>query len=84
MFYELFALHSEENDPRAKYDPETLIITYYLDSYSHESDVIETPTHEWLHGLFDWATEDYSHEQTENEKTDADKDHWIMKKLAFE
>lgn len=80
MFYEEFVLFADPDDPRAEYKPEELKIYYYLENFTHEFDVIDTPTHEWLHGLFDWATEG---EYSDGKKTTAEGDHFIMKIMSF-
>lgn len=81
MFYEEFIL-DDSGDVAAEYKDEELKIYYYMshlsDGYANLAEVI---THEWLHGLFDWATEG---ESDEKYMVDANKDHFIMKKLNFD
>ena len=81
LFYEEFRLEEAENH-LAEYESDSLKIIYYLGSYNDGiSHLIKTIEHEWLHGLFDWATEGATNE---SEKTNGDKDHFIMSIINFE
>lgn len=82
MFYEEFVTECEKEDnPAGEYISDELKIKYYLENISDGiPDVIRLINHEWLHGLFDWATEC----DTESGKLDESKDHWIMKKMHFD
>lgn len=81
MFYEEFSFSDEENLPSAEYDTDDLKIIYYLCNMSDGiDDFMRIVIHEWLHGLFDWATEGAKHEE---EKISAEKDHFIMKVINF-
>ena len=85
LFYEEFVLFADPDSPRGEYKTDELKIYYYLENFSDESDTVVTISHEWLHGLIDWATEEpkYKGRQLEDHKTNGDKDHFIMKILAF-
>jgi|SaaInlStandDraft_2_1057019.scaffolds.fasta_scaffold216748_1 hypothetical protein len=81
MFYEEYILYPEEEDPRAEYVSDELKIYYYMSNMIEGThDFMDTVTHEWLHGLFDWATEGAKHEE---EKIDADGEHFIMRLMNF-
>jgi len=82
MFYEKFSFLDKDNLPAAEYSSDDLKICYYLCNMSDGvTDFMRIITHEWLHGLFDWATEGAIHEE---EKTDGDSDHYIMKIINFD
>lgn len=84
MFYEEFVFNADKDSPRAEYKSDELKIYYYVENFTDESDAVVTISHEWLHGLFEWATEEPKYRrQSEDEKTNGDKDHFIMRLLAF-
>ena len=75
MFYEEYVLFAEDDDPRAEYVSDELKIYYYMENMIEGAeDFMITVSHEWLHGLFDWATEGATHER---DKVDADGEHFI-------
>lgn len=80
MFYEEFILHAEPDDPRAQYKTDELKIYYYLENFVEKSDPVDTISHEWLHGLFDWATEGATRK---DDMIDADGEHFIMRLINF-
>lgn len=81
MFYEEFILFADEDDPRAEYKTDELKIYYYMENMIEGvEDFMTTVSHEWLHGLFDWATEGSTRDQ---DKIDADGEHFIMRVLHF-
>jgi len=86
MFYEEFDLFGESDDPMAEYFTDDLKITYYINHFADGiKDICRVISHEWLHGLFDWATEDNSNAwQHSCDMTDGDGDHFIMKKINFD
>jgi hypothetical protein len=75
MFYERFDFENDENT--SEFSTSDLWITYFVQQIYSESDFIKTNVHEWLHGLFEWATED---EATPTEK----QDHYIMRSLGWD
>jgi hypothetical protein len=81
MFYEEFELFPNEEDPRAEYKTDDLKIFYYMPNIieSH-GDLMDTITHEWLHGLFDWATEGAINKK---DFIDADGEHFIMRLINW-
>lgn len=82
MFYEEFSFLDEEDLPSAEYDIDDLKIIYYLCNMSDgAADFMRIISHKWLHGLFDWATEGAIHEE---EKVNAERDHFIMKVINFD
>lgn len=46
-----------------------------------EEDFMRIVTHEWLHGLFDWASEGATHKY---EMIDAEGEHFVMRLLNYE
>jgi len=84
MFYEEWELFGDDDDPAGEYETDTLKIWYYLNHCSDGiTDICRLVTHEWLHGLFDWATEDDNPHQHQCDMTDGDGDHYIMKCINF-
>ena len=79
MFEEEFQLYEVDGDNIAgKYESDTLKITYVLEHVSDGyPDITRLITHEWLHGLFDWATEG-------GEKNTEEGDHFIMRLLNYD
>ena len=81
MFYEEFVMYSDPDDPRAEYVTDELKIYYYMENMIEGAkDFMETVSHEWLHGLIDWAIEGAIHEE---DKTDADGEHFIMRLIHY-
>lgn len=76
MFYEEFILFADEDDPKAEYKSDELKIYYYMEHFVEADDLILTPTHEWLHGLFDWATEGATRK---DDMIDPEGEHFIMR-----
>jgi len=75
MFYEKFDFENDENT--SEYRTDDLTITYFMQQVYSEYDFIRISAHEWLHGLFEWATEG---EATPTEK----QDHWMLRKLGWD
>ncbi len=80
MFYEEFILFAKDDDPKAEYKTEELKIYYYLENFIEEDDCTLTITHEWLHGLFDWATEGATRK---DDMIDAEGEHFIMRLINY-
>lgn len=82
MFYEEFITDIDPDDkPAGEYLSDDLKIRYYLQNISDgPDDLCKLINHEWLHGLFDWATEG---EDDPRYMVDPDKDHHIMKVINF-
>ena len=82
MFYEEFELFPDEDDPRAEYVTDDLKIWYYMPNMIEGiGDIIDTISHEWLHGMFDWATEGV---YRKDYMVNGDADHFIMRLLNFD
>lgn len=83
MFYEEFVLDTPELDiHKAEYVTDELKIYYYLQYFSDGiEDLIQTINHEWLHAVFDWATEGA---ENESERVNGERDHFIMKVLSYD
>jgi hypothetical protein len=81
MFYEEFSIIGEDDDAKAEYKGEEGKICYYLPHFvDGEDDIIQTITHEWLHGLFDWANFERG---TKDEIIDPEGQHFIMRLIHF-
>ena len=81
MFYEKFSLFAKDEDPAGHYLSDDLIIEYFLPNVNDgEEDLFRLISHEWLHALFDWATEGALHEE---DKINSDGEHFIMRVLNF-
>ena len=81
MFHEEFLLEAKDENPAGEYKSDELKLYYYLPHISDGyDDLMKIISHEWLHGLFDWATEG---EEDDRYMITADKDHFIMKILNF-
>ncbi|NIT99601.1 MAG: hypothetical protein GWN01_01245 [Nitrosopumilaceae archaeon] len=78
MVYEEYIMYPEAESPQAEYKTDELKIYYYLPNIT--GSIPELITHEWLHYLFDWGTEGAIHEE---EKTNGDKDHFIMRIIEY-
>ena len=94
MFYEDWVLDKElcdDADHRAHYNPDDLMITYYL-PFMMEGimDICTTVTHEWIHGLIDWAmlgpNGEYTAEWLDKYKHDeeGDLDHFIIRLINYD
>lgn len=82
MFYEEYEMFPDENDPTAEYDSEALKIFYYMPHFIEDIDELcKVITHEWLHGMFDWATNEAKNRCCKN---DAEGDHFIMRLINFD
>lgn len=82
MFYEEFEMFPDEDDPSAEYESDSLKIWYYMPHIIEGlTDLCKIITHEWLHGLFDWATEGSIRK---DDMIDADGEHFIMRKINFD
>lgn len=82
MFYEEFELYPDPDDPRAEYKTDELKIYYYMPNIIESvGDLTDTISHEWLHGLFDWATEGAI---IKTDFIDADGEHFIMRLINFD
>ena len=74
MIYEKFDL--EDDSSAAEYNKEfDFFITYHLQALYDEEDFIRTNKHEWLHALFEWATDD---------KVTVEQEHWMLRKLGWD
>lgn len=75
LFYEEFVFDHDDDDPAAEYDSDKLKIFYYLSHINDGiSDFVTLISHEWLHGLIDWALEGIREEGD---------DHFIMREISF-
>jgi hypothetical protein len=85
VFYEEFELFGDFDDPLAEYVTDDLKIWYYLNHMSDGiSDICRVISHEWLHGLFDWATDEPGNSyQHACDMTDGEGDHFIMKVINY-
>lgn len=78
MFYEEFSFKEEDNLPTAEYKADDLKIIYYMVNVSDgRTELASLITHEWLHGLIDWATGN-------TELVDEHGDHFILKLINFD
>lgn len=94
MFYEDFVIDKdlcEAAEHRADYNPDTLIITYYLPFMMEGTqDVMDTVVHEWIHGLIDWALLGLNGEYTKlwldkyKHDPSGEQDHFIIKLMNYD
>jgi len=73
MFYEEFELFPKDDDPAGEYLRDQMIVKLYLPHNYDIQSIMDTISHEWLHGLFDWAIG----------KSDPDADHFIIRLIHF-
>lgn len=85
MFHEEFVLDITEDSPSAEYLVEDLVIKYYLPRFTEGVDeLVKVITHEWLHGLIDWATEgNQEKDLVGKHDCSSESDHWIMRQLNY-
>jgi len=82
MFYEEFIMFPENDDPSAEYDTDNLKIIYYMPHIIDGiDDFVRIVIHEWLHGLFDWATEGATRKE---DMIDPEGEHFIMGILNYD
>ena len=81
MFEEKFVFDANDDDPAGEYKSDDLSCYYYLEHISDGyEELCKLITHEWLHGMLDWATEG---EQDDRYMVTPEKDHYIMKIINF-